>query len=131
MYHRWACGIEDNLDKTLVITGGTNEKVTKYNEAGVYDDLPTLNTQRSDHGCGLYKNSNNQKVKIIVIVMNYGNVVILGISSGWRMVWLWIYVIIYRGFGGRCSCMEHRLTSAKKFTCTENREYKQLHSQFR
>ena len=68
VYHRAACGIEDNEEETFVITGGYDGdrtgRVTKYNKAGLYTDLPTLINARSSHGCGHYRNSNNQKVRI-------------------------------------------------------------------
>ena len=68
MYHSVACGIEDNDDTTFIITGGydvsSTNRVTKYTQTGQFTDLPTLNTARSYHGCGSYRNSNNQKVVI-------------------------------------------------------------------
>ena len=74
MYHSAACGIEDHEEETLIITGGYDGdytgRVTKYNKAGIYTDLPILITARASHGCGHYRNSNNQKVGNIVIVMN-------------------------------------------------------------
>ena len=72
MYHSHACGIEDQDDKTMVISGGwpddgVTARVTKYKDNGDAQDLPFLNTKRLAHGCGMYKNTNNKKVRIIVI----------------------------------------------------------------
>ena len=135
MYHRSACGIEDQDDNTMVITGGYDDgdrtaRTTKYKDNGSFEDLPTLNNKRSSHGCGIYQNTNNvssKKVRIIDIVTNYCNVLILGLPCGWRMVWL-IPLIIYRDLFGRFRFMENRLTSAKKYVGTENRKSGQLHS---
>ena len=73
MNHSFACGIEDHDDNTFIITGGldfgvtnTTNKVVKYSKTGKYTDLPPLNIARIAHGCGSYKNSFNQKVKMIV-----------------------------------------------------------------
>ena len=72
MYHSWACGIEDQDENTMVITGGwplhgVTARVTKYKNNGDAEDLPFLNTKRGTHGCGMYRNTNNEKVRIIVI----------------------------------------------------------------
>ena len=72
VYHSHACGIEDQDDKTMVISGGLDDdgvtaRVTKYKNNGDAQDLPTLNEKRQNHGCGFYKNTNNEKVRIIVI----------------------------------------------------------------
>ena len=90
VYHRSACGIEDRFDNTLVITGGWEDgnytaRVTKYKQNEGFQDLPTLNIRRRNHGCGIYSNSNNDKVRIIDIVMNYCIVLILGLPCGRRI----------------------------------------------
>ena len=73
MYHSAACGIEDHEEETLVITGGsdsdgdtTARRVTKYKNNGDAEDLPTLNNQRRSHGCGMYRNTNNEKVREVL-----------------------------------------------------------------
>ena len=67
MYYSGACGIEDHEDNTFLITGGYDgitrlNTVTRYTKTGQFTDLPTFNTARWYHGCGSYRNSNNQKV---------------------------------------------------------------------
>ena len=69
VYHSSACGIEDHEDNTFIITGGVDgvaggitNRVTKYTQTGQFTDLPSLNTARYFHGCGSYRNSNDQKV---------------------------------------------------------------------
>ena len=88
IYHSYACGIEDDEDNTFIITGGwvgsSTNRVTKYTQTGQFTDLPTLNTARNHHGCGSYTNSNNQKVLMIFVEMNYCNFIILGVSGGGR-----------------------------------------------
>ena len=66
VYHSVACGIEDHEDNTFIITGGwdggSTNRVTRYTQTGQFTDLPTLKTARSSHGCGSYRNLNDQKV---------------------------------------------------------------------
>ena len=62
-----ACGIEDNVENHLIVTGGKDgssylNKVTKYNVNGSYEVLPTLNVAREGHACGCYLNTNEEKV---------------------------------------------------------------------
>ena len=63
-----ACGIYDTEDNIFIVTGGTEggtetKRVTKYARNGVYqDDMPMLNTERRNHACESYTNSNLQKV---------------------------------------------------------------------
>ena len=93
LYRSYACGIEDNEDSSFIITGGwvpdgATNRVTKYTRTGQFTDLPTLNTARHNHGCGSYRNSNNQKVFIKVVVMNYCNFIIVkllgpGLDPDW------------------------------------------------
>ena len=66
-YHSRACGIEDNEEDSFIITGGYvsnsyKDRVTKYYRNGSYDDMPALNTARSQAACGSYKNTNWQTV---------------------------------------------------------------------
>ena len=70
MYHRTGCGIEDFEDNKFIITGGrqgskTTNRVTMYDTDGQYTDMPTLNTARSNHACGTYRNNNQEKVWMI------------------------------------------------------------------
>ena len=67
---RFACAFEDQEEKSLIITGGGDystptNRVTKYQLNGVHKDLPTLKTARRLHTCGMYRNSNLQKVSIV------------------------------------------------------------------
>ena len=66
-YPSQACAIEDQDETSLIITGGwdggAKNRVTKYDSNGEAIDLPTLNNARSDHGCGSYRNTNEQKVR--------------------------------------------------------------------
>ena len=59
-----ACAIED--ENNLIITGGYDSgqtnRVTKYDRTGASTDLPTLNNARRSHGCGIYRDTNGQKV---------------------------------------------------------------------
>jgi len=62
-----ACGISDDEDNTFIVTsgvisGGYSNKVVKYDKNGKFTDLPSLNTARNHHGCGTFKNKNNQKL---------------------------------------------------------------------
>ena len=66
IYHviiRYACSIE--LEEVVILTGGADTKslVTVYNNAGFVEDLPSLNTGRSLHGCGHFVNTDNQVVR--------------------------------------------------------------------
>ena len=66
-YLSLACAIEDLDENNLIITGGgydggPTNRVTKYNRNGEATDLPTLNIPRYNHGCGSYRNTNEQKV---------------------------------------------------------------------
>ena len=76
MYHRHSCGIEDEEEDSLIVTGGgwygtvTTDKVTKYFKDGSYQEMPLLNTARYLHACSSYKNTNQEKVSIYLIVEN-------------------------------------------------------------
>ena len=54
------------MDSSVIITGGyersLSNRVTEYNEAGHVRDLPSLNQERSNHGCSYYDNSEGTKV---------------------------------------------------------------------
>ena len=69
MYHRYACGIEDQDENIMILSGGVDDgtRVTKYKDNGDAEDLPNLNNKRRSHGCGMFRNTNNEKVRIIVI----------------------------------------------------------------
>ena len=75
MYYRHSCGIEDEEEGSLIITGGGGDgaftdKVTKYYKDGSYQEMPLLNTARYLHACSSYKNTNQEKVSIYLIVEN-------------------------------------------------------------
>jgi len=61
-----ACSIQ--FENYVLITGGyyTLSIVSKYNEIGWLEDLPSLNDERHSHGCGHYYNSNNELVYLVV-----------------------------------------------------------------
>ena len=68
--HSNSCGIEDKEENTIIITGGDESgsitrRVVKYHRNGNYENLPSLNTARRLHGCGSYRNNNQQKVDIV------------------------------------------------------------------
>ena len=65
-----ACTIE--LTDQVIVTGGwgsdpannyRSNQATVYNEQGWVEDLPSLNTARSGHGCGHFVNTENQQVR--------------------------------------------------------------------
>ena len=75
MYYRHSCGIEDEEEGSLIITGGGGDgaftdKVTKYYKDGSYQEMSLLNTARYLHACSSYKNTNQEKVSIYLIVEN-------------------------------------------------------------
>ena len=41
-------------------------KVSKYSGHGWIEDLPKLHAGRSNHGCGTYVDSNNNRVNILI-----------------------------------------------------------------
>ena len=53
------------METQVVITGGytVSKKVNIYNMYGLTASLPDLNTGRNFHGCGYYRNSDNQIVQ--------------------------------------------------------------------
>ena len=54
------------MEATVILTGGaypTGTKVTVYNTEGWVEDLPSLNMERFDHGCGHFVNNENQMVR--------------------------------------------------------------------
>ena len=56
LHYRRACAIE--LEEVVVLTGGveTLTRATVYTDAGFLRDLPPLNHERHNHGCGHYVN---------------------------------------------------------------------------
>ena len=67
MYCSAACGITDDEENSYIVTGGQESRATnrvvKYDKNGNFTVLPSLNIPRYLHGCGTYRNKNNQKVK--------------------------------------------------------------------
>ena len=68
-YCSQACPI--NLGRTVILTGGstyydykTTSRVVEYNETGYLRDLPPLQVQRTDHGCGYILSQDGIKVNI-------------------------------------------------------------------
>ena len=67
-----ACGIADEDDDTYIITGGRDTQtqvlaqttVSRYNNNGWKEDLPSLNTGRYEHGCGSYLNNDGNRVSL-------------------------------------------------------------------
>ena len=62
-----ACSISDTT--SVVITGGLDDgdpisRVSRYNNNGWMEDLPSLNTARAYHGCSLYTTDTGEKVNI-------------------------------------------------------------------
>jgi len=69
------CGIED--EGSLIITGGGNngrgdpiasKLVDRYNRQGFVENLPEMNQERTDHGCGFYHRDGK---KILVVAGGY------------------------------------------------------------
>ena len=67
--YRRACSITDT--SSVVITGGlvgnrgaSTSRVTRYDETGWVEDLPSLLTARRDHGCALYTTDTGDKVLV-------------------------------------------------------------------
>ena len=67
--NRWACSIE--MGDHVIVTGGRSGKyntdfiraeVSVYNGQGWVEDWPSLDTERQQHGCGHYINSDNNVV---------------------------------------------------------------------
>ena len=56
----------------MIITGGydgaVTNRVTKYNSNGEVTDWPTLNNPRRYHGCGSYQNTNEQEVRLMIVL---------------------------------------------------------------
>merc|ERR1711976_131901 len=66
-YDTWgACNIATD-DNQLIITGGegTKKTVSLYNREGWVRNLASLNTGRSGHACGKFKNSDNDVVYLV------------------------------------------------------------------
>jgi len=72
-----ACSITDTSTSSVVITGGflkTPEKflknptsrVTRYDETGWVEHLPSLLTARYNHGCALYATDTGDKVYVVM-----------------------------------------------------------------
>merc|ERR1711915_1027099 len=68
-------GIED--EGSLIITGGGNNRrgdpiasklVDRYNRQGFVENLPEMNQERTDHGCGFYHRDGK---KILVVAGGY------------------------------------------------------------
>jgi len=60
-----ACAIVDR--DTLLLTGGdsTMRTVSRYNNAGFVEDLPSLNEGRWSHGCGVYTVDSGDQVYLV------------------------------------------------------------------
>ena len=53
------------METQLVITGGYNANlVTMYDMYGFVSELPDMNEGRQGHGCGYYRNDNDQIVSL-------------------------------------------------------------------
>ena len=63
IYYRYACSI--TLGDHVVITGGveTLTTVSRYNESGWVEDMPSLNLGRYSHGCTTFM-SGGQQVRL-------------------------------------------------------------------
>ena len=60
---RKACAIEDPWENSLILTGGSSSnRVTKYIRNGTFEDLPRFKFPREEHACGIFLNSNWEKV---------------------------------------------------------------------
>jgi len=68
-----ACGF--GHDDVFIITGGrwTMRTVSKYNEDGWVEDMPTLNDGRRYHGCGHYISDNNDLYYLVAGGYGYGD----------------------------------------------------------
>ena len=65
--YRYACSITDT--SSVVVTGGGNSGnptslVTRYDQNGWVEDLPSLLTARRDHGCAQYTTDTGDKVLV-------------------------------------------------------------------
>jgi len=68
------CGIED--EGSLIITGGGNKGgepiasklVDRYNSQGFVENLPEMNQERTDHGCGFFHKDGK---KVLVVAGGY------------------------------------------------------------
>ena len=71
VYCRAACSIQ--LNDKVIVTGGqyteTETTVSVYNIGGWVEDLPDLNTGRSNHGCGHYEDNNNDDVRLFLVLL--------------------------------------------------------------
>merc|ERR1711970_1493771 len=63
----YSCGIPDMSSNSIIITGGDNalDQVTRYDEEGFVEDLPSLLVGRTDHGCGSFIRSDGNMVLLI------------------------------------------------------------------
>ena len=91
--YRWACSITDT--SSVVITGGGDvfnptSRVTRYDETGWVEDLPSLLTARANHGCALYTTDTGDKVLVQSREYWYYNIVTL------RSMWSWGDMMVIR-----------------------------------
>merc|ERR1719369_1453224 len=63
----FACSIPDQTTNTLVITGGyfTMDRVSRYDQLGFLEDLPSLNFGKWNHGCGAYLREDGTQVLLV------------------------------------------------------------------
>jgi len=66
----FSCGIPDISSNSIIITGGYNNQqysnqVTRYDEEGFVEDLPSLLVGRSNHGCGSFIRSDGNMVLLV------------------------------------------------------------------
>jgi len=83
---RDACSISDTT--SVVITGGgpdggATSRVSRYNNNGWLEDLPSLNNARSGHGCGLYTTDTH---KVYVVMGGCGDFFCADILSSTEML---------------------------------------------
>ena len=66
--------------------GGPTSRVSRYNTNGWMEDLPSLNTARANHGCGLYT-TDTHKVNISteerMLVLQYCLPQVYVVMGGW------------------------------------------------
>ena len=64
MIFRDACVIDDQDTDTFITTGGSYspQTVSRYDQLGFLEDLPSLNVGRKNHACGTYLMENGTQV---------------------------------------------------------------------
>jgi len=73
------CSIPDQTTETLIITGGRNasgvivSRVARYDTLGFVEELPSINIERWDHGCGAYMKEDGAQVLLVTGGYNKGN----------------------------------------------------------